>query len=236
MWLPVQVAVVILLGTVASQSYPDVCSSSPCLNGGSCLSSNGNIYCFCPQAVYGDRCQMSFCKELKKAAMGRDICSLYKPNATCVGDILSGQFCQCPLGFTGLFCHERTYIEGDPTTPCDRQKQLYDFALKILNTSYTSDRIVNLLRMNFDLKAALRHIPIIKLPVRKCTANGAFAPIQCQVDIDNISQKTCFCAETNGDIRDGYQESTTEPTGCPDENTKAGCVTRNAVLMWSSYT
>ena len=76
-----------------------------------------------------------------------------------------------------------------------------------------------MLRASFDLKAALRHIPIIKLPVRNCTANGAFAPVQCQVDIDDISQRTCFCAATNGDMREGHYASTSVPTNCPDGKT-----------------
>ena len=54
---------------------------------------------------------VSFCNELQNAAMGQDVCSLYTPGATCLGDILSGRFCDCPIGSTGLFC-DRTYIEG----------------------------------------------------------------------------------------------------------------------------
>ncbi|XP_072035197.1 uncharacterized protein [Amphiura filiformis] len=102
--------------TVAPPSNP--CSSSPCLNGGTCLFGGQEYICLCPATHIGDRCETekvtptsppiitptNLCNE--NPCMNGGICS------SIASTVL---ICSCPVTHTGPYC-ETPVITPSPTT------------------------------------------------------------------------------------------------------------------------
>ncbi|XP_034359872.1 lactadherin isoform X1 [Arvicanthis niloticus] len=94
----------------------DICDSSLCLNGGTCLMGQDNeIYCLCPEGFTG-----LVCNETEKGPCSPNPC--YN-DAKCLvtvdtqrGDIFTEYICQCPVGYSGIHCEtEINYynLDGD---------------------------------------------------------------------------------------------------------------------------
>lgn len=82
----------------------DLCDSSLCLNGGTCLTGQDNdIYCLCPEGFTG-----LVCNETERGPCSPNPC--YN-DAKCLvtldtqrGDIFTEYICQCPVGYSGIHC------------------------------------------------------------------------------------------------------------------------------------
>ena len=86
-------------------SLGDPCFSQPCMNGGTCQRTNGNVgyQCICPAGYSGSRCEM------------RDACT---PNpclngGQCFPTNIGGFSCQCPPGYSGPRCEDRKLFGVD---------------------------------------------------------------------------------------------------------------------------
>ncbi|XP_026542643.1 neurogenic locus notch homolog protein 1-like [Notechis scutatus] len=90
----------------ACDADADECSSSPCLNSGTCLNSPGSFHCICPRGYSGSKCQVTL-----------DLCSGYacKNGGQCrVKE--SAPHCLCPPGWGGPRCQHRTKQNRDNCT------------------------------------------------------------------------------------------------------------------------
>ncbi|XP_036041296.1 lactadherin isoform X2 [Onychomys torridus] len=82
----------------------DLCDSSLCLNGGTCLMGQDNdIYCLCPEGFEG-----SVCNETETGPCSPNPChhdaKCQVTGDTQRGDIFTQYICQCPLGYSGTHC------------------------------------------------------------------------------------------------------------------------------------
>uniref|UniRef100_A0A3Q3NGM6 Cadherin EGF LAG seven-pass G-type receptor 1-like n=1 Tax=Mastacembelus armatus TaxID=205130 RepID=A0A3Q3NGM6_9TELE len=78
----------------------DLCYSSPCLNGGTCHSTEGGFSCQCPLAYTGERCQVD-------SGSGHCVSGVCKNGGRCVNLQVGGFVCRCPDGeFQTAYCEE----------------------------------------------------------------------------------------------------------------------------------
>ncbi|XP_007516921.1 lactadherin-like isoform X1 [Erinaceus europaeus] len=101
--LPALGALLFASGLLASSG--DLCDSSQCLNGGTCLLSqdNDSFYCLCPEGFAG-----LLCNETEEGPCVPNPCL---NDAECEviedshrGDIFAQYICTCPRGYTGVHC------------------------------------------------------------------------------------------------------------------------------------
>ena len=57
-------SLLVCLSVCLTASAPDACSSSPCLNGATCVNEANGFSCTCANGFTGDTCQTS-CKNVK---------------------------------------------------------------------------------------------------------------------------------------------------------------------------
>ncbi|XP_072032704.1 uncharacterized protein [Amphiura filiformis] len=102
-----------LTGTTCYIDIPE-CSSSPCLNGGTCWDGLNSYFCQCASGYAGSRCEedISECDSLP-----------CMNGATC-WDGPNSYFCQCPPGYSGVLC-EIAPTMRPPTTPSVTTKAAY---------------------------------------------------------------------------------------------------------------
>nr|XP_033491706.1 cadherin EGF LAG seven-pass G-type receptor 1-like [Epinephelus lanceolatus] len=78
----------------------DQCYSSPCLNGGTCHSTEGGFNCQCPHNYTGERCQVD-------SGSGHCVSGVCKNGGRCVDLQAGGFMCRCPDGdFQTMYCEE----------------------------------------------------------------------------------------------------------------------------------
>jgi len=89
------------------QTIVDACSSSPCVNNGTCLNAVASYTCVCPAGYTGPYCEDPF------SACSSNPCA----NGGTCGKIANGFECLCADGFTGALC--QTPVDGCASSPCE---------------------------------------------------------------------------------------------------------------------
>ncbi|PIK43090.1 putative fibropellin-1 isoform X4 [Apostichopus japonicus] len=104
----------LLMSGARCESERDECSSSPCLNAGTCIDLLGAYRCECPVGYVGINCELDF-NECGSAPCLN--------NATCL-DLINGYSCSCAGGFKGLLCE--TEINECYSSPCQYSSTCVD--------------------------------------------------------------------------------------------------------------
>ncbi|KAK7502647.1 hypothetical protein BaRGS_00006222 [Batillaria attramentaria] len=157
-----------------------VCDRQPCKHGGSCVAiedredDEPGFYCHCPAEYGGKYCERN-----------RSLC-----RHGCIGDLMAGVLCQCPHGRAGLECRHAA------NTKCERQHALYTDMMNVWKgdyavPGYTQKQAQNLIRM------VLATVQVAYLPLPNCTADGSYAPVQCEVSMADMSEN-CYCVNVIG--------------------------------------
>ncbi|XP_022809623.1 uncharacterized protein LOC111346613 [Stylophora pistillata] len=81
----------------------DECSSSPCLNGGTCVNKKRNFTCICPRTHKGRTCE-----EFEECSSNRCL-----NGGTCT-DGINNYTCSCPSPFFGRRCQETDECKSNP--------------------------------------------------------------------------------------------------------------------------
>ena len=84
--------------------FTDPCESSPCKNGGKCISGNGEWTCNCTSQYFGLNCEYE-----------RNPCQYIKclNGGTCHPTLdFTSYKCACSKGFQGVLCHEEVNQKG----------------------------------------------------------------------------------------------------------------------------
>ncbi|VDI04724.1 neurocan core protein [Mytilus galloprovincialis] len=93
----------------------DACVSSPCLNGGTCITAGRSYYCICPEGITGYKCAVTPCTS-----------SPCLNNGECKVENDTYQ-CDCTVGFNGPECQE---------TPCSVEPCFYNGTCTVLGSSF----------------------------------------------------------------------------------------------------
>lgn len=163
---------------------PDICDRQPCKHGGSCVAADENIagfVCQCPAEFGGKFCEINL-----------NVCSVV-PSALCdrcIGDLMMGILCECPLGRAGLEC------QHPANTKCERQRALYTDVMGIVKGTYPVHGYSVEEARRF-VRAVMATIEANFLPMPNCTADGSFAPVQCDMTL-GMMVKQCHCVNVNG--------------------------------------
>ena len=84
--------------------FTDPCESSPCKNGGKCISGNGEWTCDCTSQYFGLNCEYE-----------RNPCQYIKclNGGTCLPTMdFTNYTCSCSKGFQGVLCQEEVNKRG----------------------------------------------------------------------------------------------------------------------------
>ncbi|XP_041368506.1 neurogenic locus notch homolog protein 2-like [Gigantopelta aegis] len=173
--------------TCVALNYTGPCMYSKCLYGECVETVDSGSYCKCMDNYKGAICdtKKSICDMLPV-----DVCAYY--GSKCVGDIMDGRLCECPSGKRGAFCE----LDGYATTKCQRQSDLYQTAINILNGTYTVPLIPNAAQIVRTMLRGTFGSDFI--PNMKCLENGDYAPMQCNVNIYSMNTTACYCMNSEG--------------------------------------
>ncbi|CAG2252099.1 unnamed protein product [Mytilus edulis] len=93
----------------------DACVSSPCLNGGTCVTAGCSYYCICPKGITGYKCAVTPCTS--SPCLNNGECKVKNDTYQC----------HCPVGFNGPECQE---------TPCSVEPCFYNGTCTVLGSSF----------------------------------------------------------------------------------------------------
>ncbi|XP_063406856.1 neurogenic locus notch homolog protein 3-like [Mytilus trossulus] len=94
----------------------DACVSSPCLNGGTCLTAGCSYYCICPKGITGYKCAVTPCTS--SPCLNNGECEVKNDTYQC----------DCPVGFNGPECQE---------TPCSVEPCFYNGTCSVLGSLFS---------------------------------------------------------------------------------------------------
>ncbi|XP_067662162.1 uncharacterized protein [Haliotis asinina] len=133
-----------------------------------------------------------------------NICQVNTVEGKCVGDIDNGELCQCPESRAGPLCHIKVVGPKKNLSLCERQQELHTTTFRVLNTTDITDNSIVRFRIlvNLDLLKSVMHaINISYLHERTCLPDGSFSSAQCDVNIDDLVTRRCYCVNsTTGDV------------------------------------
>ncbi|XP_071097100.1 uncharacterized protein [Haliotis cracherodii] len=147
----------------------------------------------------------SLCTVLSALAGMPDICTLNTPLGKCVGNVDNGDLCQCPESRAGPLCYLQVVGAKKNLSLCERQQELHTTTVRVLNTTdNNTDKSIVQFRAFIDLdalKSAMHAMNLSYLHERTCLPDGMFTPPQCDVSIDDLATRRCYCVESGtGDV------------------------------------
>ncbi|XP_048584121.1 fibropellin-1 isoform X2 [Nematostella vectensis] len=80
---------------VTTTTTPNLCSYSPCQNGGTCEAHGDSYHCICPMGWYGTYCTFGLCEFMPDLCKNGGACRLRAPDWA---------YCECLMGYTGDHC------------------------------------------------------------------------------------------------------------------------------------
>ncbi|CAC5394269.1 unnamed protein product [Mytilus coruscus] len=96
----------------------DACVSSPCLNGGTCITAGCSYYCICQDGFTGYKCGVTPCTS--SPCLNNGECNIQNDTYQC----------DCPVGFNGSECQE---------TPCSVEPCFYNGTCTVLGNSFSCE-------------------------------------------------------------------------------------------------
>ncbi|XP_046558764.1 neurogenic locus notch homolog protein 1-like [Haliotis rubra] len=171
------------------QNTTDVCDSSPCMNNGTCVDYGYSSYgCICPPGTMGINCEERLCDYFYS-----NICM----GGSCIGDMRTGEICQCGSNRKGLFCEKQGYefIWG-----CELKERFSAYIQKVLQGTAVPPP-VNYARAN-NLIEILQKFNLTSYIKPKCNPSNPTQYISPTCEVDVLTGRTlCFCVDNYGFIR-----------------------------------
>merc|ERR1711916_79731 len=188
----------------------DVCSSSPCANGGQCLYAFGDYECECAEGFTGRNCDVS----ADGAECESNGCSSLpcRNGGTCYGivpeegsDDVAEVACVCPAGFSGPLCEVRDH-PCDPS-PCENGALCFERSSSDGNDGLPS----YFCRCTSGYQGATCSVPSDPCAANPCRHGGT-----CLTGRKSAGEGAYFCACADGYAGHDCGRTDDDVCGCDD--------------------
>ncbi|XP_048244920.1 uncharacterized protein LOC124117390 isoform X3 [Haliotis rufescens] len=169
----------------------DGCSSSPCLNAGSCLPQGNMSYsCICPRGATGTNCEERLCDYFNS-----NMC--LGTGSSCLGDVITGEICQCGNFRKGLFCEEEGH---EAVWGCEVLERFSTYLEKVIQNNAAPPPINSAKATN--LIGILQKFNLTSYVKPKCNTQNPSQYISPKCEVNMFTSETlCYCVDNYGYIR-----------------------------------
>jgi len=187
------------------QTNDEDCTTSSCLNGGTCLDGINNYTCICQKGFTGANCQT------KISPCNGDPCI---NGGNCIPNDTSFS-CICPEGLTGRHCEK--IIDWCSDSPCQNDAKCFQqgktFRCQCLQG--WSGKVCDVREVSCEVSASLQNVPLEKLcsnnghclnkgDTHECICKTGFKGSYCQSEVNECSLNPCQNGATCQDLVNTY--------------------------------
>ncbi|XP_071097116.1 uncharacterized protein [Haliotis cracherodii] len=169
----------------------DGCSSSPCLNAGSCFPQGNMSYsCICPRGATGTNCEERLCDYFNS-----NMC--LGTGSSCLGDVITGEICRCGNFRKGLFCEEEGH---EAVWGCEVLERFSTYLEKVIQNNAAPPPINSAKATN--LIGILQKFNLTSYVKPKCNTQNPSQYISPKCEVNMFTSETlCYCVDNYGYIR-----------------------------------